>query len=77
MIMSRISMTTKTKMTSEIHKIQGLIDKYSQIMDDYDYIQICNSLKKIHDVKDTIMNSPEYASTCPLPNVELTWETTR
>ena len=51
-------MTTRTKMTSEIHKIQGLIDKYSQIMDEYDYIQICNSLKKINDVKDTVMNSP-------------------
>ena len=70
-------MTTRTKMTSEIHKIQGLIDKYSQIMDEYDYIQICNSLKKINDVKDTVMNSPEYASTCPLPNVKLTWETTQ
>ena len=58
-------MTTITKMTSEIHKIQSLIDKYSQIMDDYNYIQICNFLKKIH----TIMNSPEYASMCPLPNV--------
>jgi hypothetical protein len=58
-------------MNSELQKIQILIDKYSQIMNEYDYIQICNSLKKIHGFTDNILTSPEYASTCPLPNVEL------
>lgn len=58
-------------MVPELTQIMSFLDRNSENFKEGEYLEMCNLLMSLHKKMETISVSPEFASTQPLPNVNI------